>query len=120
MNEITIINPYWKYGTWCFTDDAIGVRDEAFVAGADEVISYLVQDIPNAEDGFQMMFSENPFPDYDLKVDHVESDGYSGNFYKMETESMSLTFWLCGCLLKYFDKAPKQIYVKIQQNGKTL
>lgn len=113
MNEITIINPYWKHGTWCFTDDTIGVVDEAFVAGADTVISYLVRDIPNASQGFRLMFSENPFPEHDIVATHVESDGYSGNFYKFEEKDITIIFWLCGCLLKYFDTAPKQIYVKV-------
>jgi hypothetical protein len=65
----------------------------------------------NAKDeGFQLIFSENPFPTWNYKVTYINADTFSGNWY----EFMGEKFWLCEALGKYFNTPPKEIYVKVE------
>ncbi len=63
-NAIMTIAPYRHAGTWVFDDEAHGLVAEPFVSGVPEMIDYMVRDIANAESGFRMIFSANPFPGY--------------------------------------------------------
>ena len=63
-NAIMTIAPYRHNGTWVFDDASEGLVKEPFVAGVPEMIDVLVEDIPNAENGFRMLFSANEFPGY--------------------------------------------------------
>lgn len=56
-NSIMVIAPYRYQGTWVFDDRAAGLVKEPFVAGVPEMIDVLVQDIPNADEGFRLLFS---------------------------------------------------------------
>src|SRR4051812_44473362 len=51
-NAIMVVAPYWYNGTWVFDDAAVGLRREPFVAGVPEMIDVLVEDIPDAREGF--------------------------------------------------------------------
>lgn len=116
MNAINLIHPYWKHGTWCFTDTDKGLSDEPFVSGADKFISFILMNrglLPEAEEGFNLIFSENEFPEYDVVVEHIDEEGFSGNWYQADLGSGIIhKLWLCPALLKYFDTPPKQIYAK--------
>ena len=57
MNSIQLIKPFWHDGTRVFDDDRFGLSREPFVAGADEIITKLVADIPKARKGFKLFFS---------------------------------------------------------------
>ncbi|NLE39705.1 MAG: hypothetical protein GX621_16930, partial [Pirellulaceae bacterium] len=61
-NAIMVIAPYRHQGTWVFDDESAGLVKEPFVAGVPEMIDLLVADIPNAADGFRLLFSAKPFP----------------------------------------------------------
>ena len=113
MNAINIIYPRLNNGIWSFTDENVGLVNEPFVGETNNVISSLVRmkEIENPFNGFKLIFSENFFPEYDAIAEHVESDGHSGNYY---TLNGIVKFWLCGALMRYFDKAPQQIYVKVE------
>ena len=63
MNALRIIAPYKFEGTWVFDDAAVGLHREPFVAGIDVMIDRLVADIPDAANGFRLVFSPTPFPD---------------------------------------------------------
>ena len=69
-NQINVIAPYWldDVQTWVFDDERVGLMQEPFVAGADVFLSHLVQDIPNARNGFRLLFSTGPFPGYQHKL----------------------------------------------------
>ncbi len=69
---------------WVFDDSRVGLVQEPLVAGTDKMIDRVVEDIPNAERGFTVIFS----------------GGMEG--------------WLCPALLRYFSEAPKQIYVQVK------
>lgn len=59
--------PYWANGTWVYDDPANGRYKEAFVAGADEVLSLALclKGIPIGDavnGGFELVFSDSPLP----------------------------------------------------------
>jgi len=111
MNAINLIIPYRHKDMWVYDDPRIGYDKEPFVSGAETMINELVADIPNAEKGFRLLFSATPFPGFESKLDWSrEEDGGNWYFspkYKMEG-------WLCAVILRYFDNAPKEIYVKAE------
>jgi hypothetical protein len=71
MNAINIIAPYKYYGSWVFDDERVGLVKEPFVAGADTMIEALVANIPDAANGFVLIFSSLPlavFRKYDGQI----------------------------------------------------
>ena len=112
MNSIMVINPY-RYGDmWVFDDDQVGLVREPFVAGADKMIDRMVVTIPNAESGFSLLFSAQPFPGYQIKLDWQRPE-YGGNWYY--SAELDMEGWLCPALLKYFDEAPKAFYAQFKE-----
>ena len=69
MNAINVIAPYKHHGMWVFDDPRVGLVQEPFVAGADTMIDQVVADIPDAEHGFTMIFSNTPFPGHQYRLD---------------------------------------------------
>ena len=110
-NAIVIIMPYRYSGTWVFDDDRVGLVREPFVAGVPEMIDTLVSDIPDAENGFRLLFSATPFPGYQKKLTWVRGDS-GGNYYR--TDDPPMEGWLCPALMRYYDEAPKELYVKAE------
>jgi hypothetical protein len=64
MNAINVIAPYKHHGMWVFDDPRVGLVQEPFVSGADTMIDRVVAEIPNAEQGFTLIFSSGSFPDH--------------------------------------------------------
>jgi hypothetical protein len=112
-NQIIVIVPYWhaESATWVFDDPRTGLEQEPFVSGVPEMIDYLVKDIPNARDGFRMLFSLSPFPGYQKRVTWLREE-FGGNWYSCDDPPME--GWLCPALFHYFDKAPAELYVKAE------
>ena len=46
MNAIRAIHPYRHEGLWVFADEAVGLRQEPFVSGADGILDRLAAGIP--------------------------------------------------------------------------
>src|SRR5438445_11083402 len=111
MNAINLIRPFRYEGMWVFDDPRVGLDKEPFVSGADTMIDVFVADIPNAENGFRLLFSATPFPGYTAKLEWRREE-YGGNWYF--SPEFKMEGWLCPALFKYFDKAPKEIYVKAE------
>ena len=107
------IVPYWHdgIGTWVFDDPRVGLEQEPFVSGVPEMIDVLVQDIPNARNGFRLLFSASPFPGYQRRLVRLHEE-FGGYWYASEDPKIS--GWLCPALLRYFDEAPKELYVKVE------
>lgn len=103
-NQINVIAPYWldSVGTWVFDDERVGLLQEPFVSGADEFLTYLVKDIPDARKGFRLLFSVAPFPGFQRKLTW-DREEMSGNWYRSDNPSME--GWLCPALFHYFDEA---------------
>lgn len=110
-NSILVIKPYRADGTWVFDDASAGLRKEPFVAGVPEMIDVLVKDIPDADAGFRLLFSAQPFPGHQKTLTWLRGDR-GGNYYSMDDPPME--GWICPALFKYYDKAPANLYVKAE------
>jgi len=102
MNAIHIITPYKYMDVWVFDDATRGLIREPFV---DE----LTKNVKNADTGFILLFSSKSFPEHNAKLVWDGKD-MNGNWYLCN----GMRGWLCPALLKFFKKAPKTIYVRIQ------
>ena len=110
-NAMIAIRPYRHEGMWVFDDPAAGLEHEPFVAGVPEMIEAFIKDIPDAESGFDLLFSAEPFPGYQAKLIWLRRE-YEGNWYGWpETRQEG---WLCPALFKYFSEAPPTIYAKAE------
>ena len=111
MNAISVLFPYKHEGMWVFDDPDVGLRKEPFVFGIDEMIGRLVANIPNADAGFRLLFSQTPFPGHTVKLEWRREE-YGGNWYYCPQFEME--GWLCPALFKYFDKAPSELFGKAE------
>jgi hypothetical protein len=106
-NALIVIRPYRREGVWVFDDPAAGLEQEPFVAGVPEMIERFVAGIPDAENGFELTFSAEPFPGHQAKLIWLRRE-YEGNWYGWpETRQEG---WLCPALFRYFEKAPEALY----------
>lgn len=113
-NAIMVIAPYRYNGTWVFDDEAVGLRREPFVAGVPEMIDALVKDVPDARNGFRLLFSANPFPGSQKKLTWVRGDSL-GNYYKLDDPPME--GWICPAMFRYYKAPPKALFVKAEARG---
>jgi hypothetical protein len=111
MNAIMVLFPYRYEGVWVFDDPDVGLRREAFVSGIDEMINRVVANIPDAEKGFKLFFSAQPFPGYTVKLEWRREE-FGGNWYFCP--QFGFEGWLCPALFKYFDKTPPELYAKVE------
>ena len=111
MNTINVIAPYKYRGMWVFDDARVGLFQEPFVAGADVLIDKAVANIADAGNGFLLVFSATPFPGHALRLEWRRSDA-GGNWYY--SPELGLEGWLCPALLRYFEQAPRAIYVQVK------
>lgn len=111
-NEMLVIAPYWVERMQAWVYDDMGRLQEPFVEGIPAMIDHLVQDIPNARNGFRLIFSAKPFPNFQQKLEWVRED-CGGNWYR--TIDPPMEGWLCPALFDYFDTAPVELYVKAEQ-----
>jgi len=94
-----------------FDDARVGLHREPFVSGIDTMIDRFVVNIPNAEKGFRLIFSEKPFPGYDVQLEWRRTE-HGGNWYY--SPQLQIEGWLCPALFKYFSNAPLALYAKIE------
>ncbi len=106
-NAIVLIRPYKHLGMWVFDDPRVGLVQEPFVGGADAVIDKMTAGIPDAQNGFLLLFSGSPFPGHQLRLEWTRGDG-NGNWYR--ARDLDMEGWLCPALLRYFDEPPAEIY----------
>jgi len=111
MNAIWVITPYRHNGMWVFDDPDKGLDKEPFVAGADEIIDLAVADIPDAAEGFNLVFSAHAFPGHQYVFERRESEA-DGYWY--ESEGLGMKGWLCPALFKYYDEAPERLFAQFQ------
>ena len=112
MNAITVIHPYKYEGVWVFDDEKVGLVQEPFVSGADDIIGKLVSEIPNAENGFSLFFSATPFPGHQAEFEWKREE-FGGNWYYIK--ELNMEGWLCPALFKYFDSAPQNFYAQFKK-----
>ena len=115
MNSLFAIAPYKFEDFWVFDDPAVGLRQEPFVSGADVIIDLLTEHIPDAPGGFKLTFSPEPFPGYMARFTWSREE-LGGNWYRWPERD--LEGWLCPALFKYFEVAPREIYVQASPRKK--
>jgi hypothetical protein len=111
MNSIRVIHPYWHDGILVFDDPSVGLVKEAFVAGADTAIASVAATVPGCEEKFSLLFSHLPFPGHQAHARLLRPES-GGHWY--EFEGSGIQGWLCPALLKYFEAAPKDIYIEVR------
>ena len=111
MNAIIAIHPYKFEGLWVFDDEKVGLVQEPFVSGADTIIETLAHEIPDAESGFTLLFSANPFPGHHAAFEWRRPESGGNWYYSPELDSEG---WLCPALFKYFESAPEKIYAQFK------
>jgi hypothetical protein len=110
------IYPYKFKGSWVFDFPYKNLDKEAFVQGADKIIDYLTKDIQGAEDGFVLVFSENPIVNETHHLTFLKSE-FGGSWYRLTiSETEYIDGWLCPALFKFFTVAPKRIYVSVRED----
>ena len=112
MNSLNAIMPFKRHGLWVFNDKAKKLEFEPFVCGADTMIDRVTATIPKAENGFWLLFSASGFPDAQFHLEWEQPGDGGGNWYT--EKSLDMRCWLCPALLKYFDTAPKEIWVQVK------
>ena len=123
-NTLMIIQPYWHEDAWVFDDaskrlekeplDGIsGELEEAerWLAQTSRTIDYLVKDIPNARQGFILLFSSEPLAGYQVELTLT---GQDGDGYTYEMKDWNRGWWMSPALLGCFETPPKSIYVKAE------
>lgn len=110
-NAMLVIVPYKSEGIWAFDDAQAGLVREPFVFGIPEMIDRFVTDIPDANQGFNLLFSASPFPGYQAELIWMREE-YGGNWYSWRKHQME--GWLCPALFKYFTEAPQNLYCKAE------
>ena len=111
MNSLMVIFPYRYEGCWVFDDASVGLEREPFVLGIDTMLDRLTAGIPEAANGFKVIFAASKFPGFDLSLEWRREET-GGNWYY--APAYELEGWLCPALFKYFEEAPKEIYVKAE------
>jgi hypothetical protein len=111
MNSINVIAPYKYLDMWVFDDPKVGLSQEPFVSGADTMMDKVTADIPNAEEGFILVFSASAFPGHQFKLEWKRKD-LSGNWYY--SSDLNMEGWLCPALFKYFSEAPNELYIQVR------
>lgn len=102
-----VLLPYRHQGLWVFDDPAVGLEREPFVCGIDDMIDRLVREVPDAANGFRLVFSSRPFPGYTAKLEWRREE-HGGHWYFSPTYGGE--GWLCPALFKYFERAPAELY----------
>lgn len=109
--KVLTLKPYDFGGMMVFDDADTGLVQEPFVMGVPEILYGMceVAGIRNAETGFVLKFSDQPFQGHMVKAEWVrEEDG--GNWYNVGGH----VGWLCPALFKYYDEAPAQIFISVE------
>ncbi len=104
------IYPYKSEGEWMFDDESVGLQRE--ILFTEQLIELAVADFSElAEQGFCLTFDSEAFEGYQYKLDWVKGDDSGNTYYCPELDAEG---WLCPALFKYFDEAPKHIYVAVK------
>jgi hypothetical protein len=113
------IYPYFdpSSGCWLFDDEQAGLKAEPFVLGMSEMLTRLVTHlaIEQATRGFCLQFSAHPIP-HDVELQWVRAenprDPMAGHWYRGLVAGREMEGWLCPALYRYFETAPRRIFVK--------
>lgn len=125
-NAMLELQPYWTGATWAFDDARVGLVEEPFVLGADQMITAVLQakntNFDAVKDGFRMQFSATRFPQCDIVI-RFEREESGGAWYSVSESphpamnplvSRGFEGWLCPAMHHYFQSPPEHIYMRAQ------
>lgn len=106
-NSLFTIFPYKHQGQWVFDDESKDLDKEPFVAGIDDILDVATKGAEKAT----VIFSAVKFPGSQFTMIRG-ADESGGNWYRCE--ELGIEGWLCPALFKYFDNAPRAIFVQVK------
>lgn len=128
---VNTVRPFQQNGKWVFEKDKklyemapAGIMDvvlSPLIIGADKLIALGCKEknIPNPEKGFLLLFSENYFPNADVKFTFLEIK-HNGWIYAVENVNLKSTVmpgqcaWLCPYMYFFYTQPPKTLYLKME------
>lgn len=117
-NVINTIFPYKKSGQWMFDDPRVGLKEEAFVAGADTFLDSWCDAINISEAvrkrGVKVLFSMVGFPG-SIMLKKVGGGPKVGTDYIAHVDERRPKMWLCPALNLYYPKSPTKLYVQVSK-----
>lgn len=100
---------------WVFDDPDVDLVQEAFVAGADEIMDKLTENYSeSARSGFKLYMREAIPDDVDGAIECIHSELINhdllgaSNYYRCE--ALSKRIWLCPNLYRYVSNTPQIIW----------
>jgi hypothetical protein len=130
---VTTIRPFKENGRWLFQHKGqkldlapAGIMDamlSPLVIGVDRLIALGCQmkNIENPEAGFLLLFSEQYFPNADVKFNLKEQkfDGWIYNVEELNLKGLlpGQAAWVCPYLVMYYPEPPKTLYLKIEADN---
>lgn len=127
---VNIIRPFKSNGRWAFKHNGqnydmapAGIMDAVLsplIIGADRLIALGCQmkGISNPEAGFNLLFSEEYFPNADVKFNFIEMK-HDGWVYSVEELNLKglmpgQSAWICPYMAFYYPEPPKTLYLKVE------
>lgn len=127
---VHVIRPFKLNGRWVFNHNGTnfdmapaGIMDivlSPLVIGVDRMIALGCQmkNINNAENGFNLLFSQEYLPCADVKINFREIKA-GGWIYDVEELNLNglmpgQAAWICPYMSFYFSEPPKTLYLKIE------
>ncbi|MDR1282426.1 MAG: hypothetical protein LBK99_16630 [Opitutaceae bacterium] len=100
-------------GDWVFDDEHHGLVAEPFILGAELVIDLAAKGIPDAENGFKLVFSTQAFPGaFHARRIALELGGATYEVIGQDEDGVPLTGWLCPALHHYLPEPPESLYFR--------
>lgn len=121
-NSILVIRPYYQNGLWVFDDERTGLIAEPFVAGADDLLDFILTQKgirEEAKNGFNAVFAKTEFRGADVKL-KFKDFAQGGTVYLPENLDGFVNaygtneVWLCPALNLYFKDSPEEIFVMVK------
>lgn len=120
------LNLYKINDTWFFDDKKLGIKQEAFILGTSELITFLCESKNNFSKHCQIEFSNIEFTNYDIKlfkdeeaklVKYQDETIFKGAWYSSKYKGKKFINYLCPTTLKYFESYPETIFIKLLTNN---
>lgn len=108
-NFIQSICVYNHKNLWVFDDENFDLIREPFVSGMDKIISHFVKKMNLNVNGFNILFSIDPFPGYHTELEWQRKE-LGGNWY--HCKELNLGGWLCPALEYYFQNIPIKLFAQ--------
>jgi hypothetical protein len=114
MNQIITLTIEKKGNCWVFDDPAVGLLQEPFVCGINEILEHWMAEDGVLEralaEGVQLLGSAEEFPGNTHRLVLLRPE-LGGTWYRAENGTdEGMEGWLCPALNKYFDPSPQQLY----------